>query len=140
MHVAISRRSRTPATTHLPRGTLRLRQQHVAILEALHRIQQRILGLALGLHLLCLAEAHLRLGPASRLVQGVGMGRSLGIPLKRIAATVGVRHGLLGVPHRPGHLAQRQLQLAQIAGADGGACPDLLLDAHLQRSPHRFEG
>ena len=41
-------------------------------------------------------------------------------PLKRIAAAVGVGHGLLGVPHRPGHLAQRQLQLAQVAGVDGG--------------------
>jgi hypothetical protein len=34
------------------------------------------LGLALGLHLLGLAEARLRLGPAARLVQGVGVGRA----------------------------------------------------------------
>ena len=44
-------------------------------------------------------------------------------PLKRIAAAVGVGHGLLGVPHRPGHLAQRQLQLAQVAGVDGSVFP-----------------
>ena len=101
----------------MPRGTLGLGEEQVAILEALQRIQQRVVGLALGLHLLGLAEARLRLGPAARLVQGVGMGRALDHPLKRIAAAVGVGHGLLGVPHRPGHLAQRQLQLAQVAGA-----------------------
>ena len=61
-------------------------------------------------------------------------------PLKRIAAAVGVGHATLGVPHRPGHLAQRQLQLAQVAGADGGVFPVLLLDVHLQPSPHRLEG
>ena len=127
MSVASSRRSRTAAAGHLPRGTLRLRQEQVAILEAPQRIQQRVGGLILGLHLLGLAEARLRLGPAARLVQGVGMGRALGHPLKRIAAAVGVGHGLLGVPHRPGHLAQRQLQLAQVAGAGGGLFPVLRL-------------
>jgi hypothetical protein len=43
-------------------------------------------------------------------VQGVGVGRALYHPLKRIAAAVGVGHGRPGVPHRPGHLAQRQIQ------------------------------
>lgn len=60
-----------------------------------------------------LAEARLRLGLAARGVQGVGVGRAHDHPHPRIAAAVGVGHGLLGVPHRPGYLAQRQLQLAQ---------------------------
>ncbi len=108
---------------HLPRGALGGGEEQVAIPEASQRVEQRVVGLALGLHLLGLAEARLRLGPAARLVQGVGMGRAIAHPLKRIAAAVGVGHGLLGVPHRPGHLAQRQLQLAQVAGADGGLFP-----------------
>src|SRR6185295_1482065 len=48
---------------HLPRGTFRRRQEQVAILEAAQGIQQWIVGLALVLHLLSLAEAHLCLGP-----------------------------------------------------------------------------
>jgi hypothetical protein len=52
----------------LARLALRLRQEQVAILEALKRIKERVLGLELGLHLLGLAEARLCLGPAARLV------------------------------------------------------------------------
>ena len=47
---------------------LRRGQQQVAILEALQGKQQRVGGLALGLHLLSLAEERLRLGPAAQLV------------------------------------------------------------------------
>jgi hypothetical protein len=131
MRVAIFWRWRTAATNDLPRGTLRLCQEQVAIPEATSRVEQRVGGLKLGLHLLGLAEAHLRLGPAARLVPGVGMGRVRHHPQKRIAAAVGVQHGLLGVPHRPDHLAERQLQLAQVAGAAGGLFPALLFDVTL---------
>ncbi len=44
-----------------------LRQKQLAILEAPKGTQQRVVGLALGLRLLGLAEARLRLGPAARL-------------------------------------------------------------------------
>jgi len=57
-----------PFSFRLPRLPLRLRQEHVAILEALKRIEQRVDWLALGLHLLSLAEARLRIVPAARLV------------------------------------------------------------------------
>ena len=52
----------------LARRALRLRQELVAIPEARKRIEERVLGLELGLHLLGLAEARLCLGPAARLV------------------------------------------------------------------------
>ena len=128
------------SSMRLPRGALGGGEEQVAIPEALQRVEQRVVGLALGLHLLGLAEARLRLGPAARLVQGVGVGRAHCHPLKRIAAAVGVGHGLLGVPHRPGHLAQRQLQLAQVAGADGGVLPILLLDVASPAQPASARG
>jgi hypothetical protein len=68
------------------------------------------------------------------------MGRAVGPPLKRIAAAVGVGHGLLGVLNRPGHLAQRELQLAQVSGADGGVFPVFQPDGTFQPSSHRLEG
>jgi len=64
-------------------------------------------------------------------VQGVGMGAAIDLPPKRPAAAVGVGHGLLGVSHRPGHLAQRQLQFAQVAGLNRGLWPIRKLNAHL---------
>ena len=60
----------------MPRGALGGGEEQVAIPEAPQRVEQRVVGLALGLHLLGLAEARLRLGPAARLVQGVGVGRA----------------------------------------------------------------
>jgi hypothetical protein len=98
----------------LPRGALGGGEEQVAIPEAPERVEQRVGGLFFGLHFLSLAEARLRLGTAACLVQGVGMGRALGISLKRISAAVGVGHGLLGAHHRVGREAQRQLQLTQV--------------------------
>ena len=49
--------------------------------------------------------------------------------LKGIAAAIGVVDALLGERDRLGHLAQRQLQLAQIAGARSGIIPILLSTA-----------
>ena len=100
-------------------GAARSRSQYPSLAPS----RAAVVGLRLGLHLLGLAEARLRLGPAARLVQGVGVDRARDSSAERIAAAVGVGHGLLGVPHRPGHLAQRQLQLAQVAGAAGGVRP-----------------
>ncbi len=125
---------------NLPRRPFGCGEEQVAILEARRGIQQRVGGLALGLHLLGLAEERLRLGPAARLVQGVGMGRARSHPPKRIAAAVGVRHAPRGVPHRPGHLAQRLLQLAKVVNADCGKSQIVLLDEILQPSPYRIEG
>jgi hypothetical protein len=54
------------------------------------------------------------------LKQSIAKNTTRSQPLFRIAPAVGVGHGPLGVPRRHGHLAERQLQLAQVAGADGG--------------------
>jgi hypothetical protein len=94
----------------------------------------------------CICSASRKIASASARrpawCRGVGTDRVRAAHLpKCIAAAVGVGHAALGVPHRPGHLAQRQLQLAQVAGARMAAFfPVLLLDAHLQPSPHRLEG
>ena len=107
---------------------------------ALQRVEQRVGGLALGLHRLGLAEARQGVGAAARLVLGVGQRRTKGHAQKRIAAAVGEVHGLLGVAHRGGHVAQRQLQLAQVVGVFGGLRPARLFDGHLQPGPHRLDG
>ena len=120
-----------PSYNGPPRRALRLSQEQFAILETSQRIQQRGVRLPFLLLPLGLAEERLRLGLIPTLVQGVGMGGVLGHSLKRILAAVGVGHGLLGVCHGGGDLAQRQFQLAQVAGASGGSFPRLGFDAHL---------
>jgi len=71
----------------------------------------------LGLHLLGLAETHLRFGLMALLVQGFGQKYAITHSQKRITAAISVDHGLLGVCNRLGHFAQRQLQLTQVGGA-----------------------
>src|ERR1022692_3996506 len=51
---------------------------------AFRSVEERVVGLALGLNLLGLAEARPRLGPAPRLVLGVGQGRAPDHALDRI--------------------------------------------------------
>jgi hypothetical protein len=88
-------------------------EEQIAIPEARGRITKRVVRLLLGLHCLGLAKASLRLAPAARLVQGVGMCRAMSHLQKPNVAAVGVDHGL---PQRPGYIAQRQLQFAEVAG------------------------
>ncbi len=62
-------------------------------------------------------------------MQRVGMGRAKSQPIKRIDDAVGVGHGLFGVTHRPGQIAQRQFQFGEVAGRLGSIFPILLPDA-----------
>ena len=113
----------------LPRRPFGGSEKQVAKLEATRRVEQRVVRLAICLHLLGLAEARLRLGSAACLMQSVGVGRARAHFPKRIAAAVSVDHGLLGVPYRPSHLAQRQLQLTEVASTVGRVRPIVLPDA-----------
>ncbi len=134
-----------PGVSHhrLPRRAFGVGQQQVAVAESRQRVEQRVLGLNVGLHLFGLAEQGQRVVVAARLVQGVGQRRPFAHPLELIPAAVGEGHGLLGVVYRPARLAQqlaqRQLQLAQVAGTPGGFCPAFLCHAHLQPRPHRLQ-
>ena len=110
-----------------PRHALGIAKEQVAIPEAWQRVEERVLRLVLRLHRLGLAEEGEGVRPRARLMPGIGQRRALDHPLEGIAAAVGELDRLLRVPHRGGQLAQRQLQLAQIAGADGGLLPILLL-------------
>ena len=60
-------------------------------------------------------------------------------PLEGVAAAVGQLDALLGVADGPGHVAGRQGQLAEVAGAVGGVLPVLLGNIGLQPRLHRLD-
>ncbi len=60
--------------------------------------------------------------------------------LKGIPAAVGEVDGTAAVGHCLAQPAQRHLQLAEVAGTDGGVHPVLFFDAAIHTLPHRLDG
>ena len=106
-----------------PRRALGGDQEPIGIPEALQRIEPRELRLPLRLHPLRLGEQRPGLRPLPGLMQGVGGGGAVGHLLKGIPAAVGEVDGAAAVGHRLAQPAQRHLQLAEVAGNDGGVLP-----------------
>ena len=119
---------------------LALAQQQVAVLKALHGIEERELGLACLLHLLGLAKGGLCFCQRPRLVQRIGQGRSVDHSLKGIATAVGQLDALPGVVERLLHVAEGQVEFAEVVGSYGSVLPILLCNSQLQPRLHRLGG
>ena len=104
-------------------------EQQVAIAIALERIEPGIAGLAFRLHPLRLLEQRLRRRHLPRLMPGVGKRGAVAHALEGVAAPVGMLDRRLARGHRRRDLAQGELQLREVGGADRGLLPVLLLDA-----------
>ena len=130
----ISMRLRRPLA-HL--GGAALGEQQIAIVIALERIEPRVLGLPFRLERLGLLEQRLRARRLARLVQGIGPGGAADHALEGVPAPVGMVDARLAHRHRLGDIAERQMQLGEIAGAARGVLPVLLRDSALQPRPHR---
>ena len=122
-----------------PRGLFGGGQQPVAVAEALQRIEQVELRLHFLLHPFGLGEEGAGFGPLAGLVQGIRRRRAKPHSQERIAALVGVGDRLAGVGHGVRQPAQRQLQLAQVAGKPRRVFPVLLPFVILQPGTHRLQ-
>jgi hypothetical protein len=122
-----------------PRHALGIAEEEVAVPEASQRVEQRVLRLPLRMHRLRLADEGEGICPGARLMLGIGQCGAFADPLEGIAAAIGEPYGFLRVPHRGSQLAQRQLQLAQVACADSGVLPILTTDLDRQPRSHGLQ-
>jgi hypothetical protein len=108
-------------------------EQQIAVLKVLKQIEPRTFGLLLRLQTLCFPKELFRPRTVPRLMQRGPQGSATTHAPECIAALIGVGDALLSQRDRLGHLAQRQLQPAQIAGGDSCVQPIFLCEFAVAR-------